>query len=94
LAAAAALGALSAQAKKAVEDAPQDTHWEPDLAEYYRNVSRYGTGAWAASGVGAALLVTGVILLVVDGKRAKERRAWLWPTLGPGQVSLGVGLGF
>jgi len=96
----AVLGGLSLKAKRNVEDAPEKAVWEPDLASDYKKAGQYRTGAWAAGGVGAALLITGVVLLVVDGKRAREvqrvgqrhRQVWVRPEVGPGQVSVSLGL--
>lgn len=88
--AAGVLGGLAMKAKKNVEDAAQGTMWEPGLAKDYENVTRFGTGAWVASGVGAALLVTGVVLIGVESARKRrERGAWIVPAIGPGEVCLG-----
>ncbi len=86
------LGSLSLRAKQKVDAASQGTMWEPELSSANAAVGRYRTGAWVAGGLGAALLITGVVLLVVDGKRRPERRVWLQPAVGPGRVTLSLGL--
>lgn len=90
------LGGLALQAKKSVDGAAQDTPWEPGLARDYANLGHYRTGAWVATGIGAALGITGAVLLGVDALRRerRKRRVWLRPEVGPGEVSLRFGVRF
>ena len=91
------LGGLSLAAKKSVDEAAAGTPWEPDLKKNYNNVTRYGMGAWVASGLGAALLVSGAVLLLLDRTRHSRdeqstRRTWITPVVGRGQVGINLGL--
>lgn len=86
------LGSLSLKATQSITESDQGTMWEPGLSSEYAAVGRYRTGAWVAGGFGAALLITGVVLLAVDGTRRRERRVWLQPTVSPGRITLCLGV--
>ncbi len=98
LAAAAAFGGVALADKRTVENAPQDSEWEGDIADAYDRNKTMTLAAYITAGAGALLVGTAALLYGLSRKVRLETQNPKRPktalVAGPGQVGLGLSITF
>lgn len=84
----AVFGGLALRAKNQVESATDGEPWHPTLSYSYEKFPTYKKVAWVGLGLGAAVLTTGILLLVLKKRERPQVSVSTGPTVGGGFVSL------
>ena len=71
-----------------MEDADPGTPWKTDVRPHAERFENYRIGGWIATGVGAAAVLTGTILLVVDALANKDDHVDVAATVSPHGLGL------